>query len=88
MPNIRNDGSSDAVEMERNGFNSAFSELGLDWHWDARIYADLQAIPEATDRVRTYVTQHRPHLLRAYDADFLANAIEALRTRSGKGSAY
>lgn len=76
---------SDAAEIERNGFNSAFSELGLDWHWDARVYADLQTIPEATERVRTYVAKHRPHLLRAYDADFLANAVESVRSRCAKG---
>ena len=48
----------------------AFTELGLDWHWDG------------SEPVRTYIEREHPHLLRVYDADFLVNAIESVRTRS------
>ena len=72
---------SEALEIERNGYNVAFSELGLEWYWDAETYADLQAIPEECHRVRTYLETHQPHLLRAYDADFLVNAIQGARAR-------
>jgi hypothetical protein len=47
----------------------AFAELGLDWHWDGR------------EPVRAYIEREHPHLLRVYDADFLVNAIETVRTR-------
>ena len=43
----------------------------------------VQAITEQS-RVQTYLEAHRPHLLRAYDADFLANAIETVRSRFHK----
>ena len=47
----------------------AFEALGLEWHWDA------------SEPVRAYIEREHPHLLRAYDADFLVNAIEAARRR-------
>ena len=49
----------------------AFESLGLEWQWDA------------SEPVRTYIEREHPHLLRAYDADFLVNAIEAARRRVG-----
>jgi len=33
--------------------------------------------------VRAWLEKERPHLLRAYDADFLVNAVEASRARVG-----
>jgi hypothetical protein len=74
--------SRDALEIERNAYNVAFCELGLDWYWDARTYADLRASSEKKCHVLSYLEAHRPHLLRAYDADFLVNAIEVKRTQS------
>ncbi len=74
-------GSSDALEMDRHRYNVAFGELGLEWHWDAKTYAELQAIHEGRNPVRIYVETHVPHLLRAYDADFLVNAIETKRSQ-------
>jgi hypothetical protein len=71
----------EALEIERNGYNVAFSELGLEWYWDAETYSGLQSIPEEKNRVRVYLETHQPHLLRAYDADFLVNAIHGVRAR-------
>lgn len=50
-------------------YSLAFEELGLDWRWDGR------------EPVRAYIEREHPHLLRAYDADFLVNAIEHTRKR-------
>ena len=47
----------------------ALEELGFDWHWDG------------SEPVRAYIEREHPHLLRAYDADFLVNAIERARER-------
>ena len=47
----------------------ALEELGLDWHWDGR------------EPVRAYIEREHPHLLRVYDADFLVNAIEGIKSR-------
>jgi len=41
-------------------------------------------IPEEKGRVRAYLEAHQPHLLRAYDADFLVDAIQGARNRFSK----
>jgi hypothetical protein len=63
-------------DSECEAYNAAFHELGFDWHWDRATYATLlqhSAQPEA--RLRHYVETTHPHLLKAYDADFLVAAI-------------
>ena len=77
----------DSSDVERHCYNAAFGELGLTWFWDEQTYADLQAIPEQRSRVVRYVRANHPHLLTAYDADFLAEAIEVTRLRLGVGRA-
>ena len=69
--------ASDAEEVERNAYNAAFHALGLRWYWDADTYSELQSIADARERVRMYLRTRQTHLLAAYDADFLVNAIEA-----------
>ena len=66
------------AEAHRQAYNAAFEELGLNWHWDPVTYACL---PEGAAGVRHYIQQEHPHLLRAYDADFLVNAIETAQRR-------
>jgi len=68
-------------EIERNAFNAAFSELGLCWHWDEKTYAELQTIAAESERVRRYVESQHRHLLAAYDADFLVDAIRVTKSR-------
>ena len=67
----------DSTEMECNAYNAAFYELGLRWHWDRHTFAELQSRSCERERLRVYLETHQAHLLRAYDADFLINAIEA-----------
>ena len=62
-----------------DAYNAAFEELGLNWSWDPATYARLPgAGPQG---VRAYLESEQAHLLRAYEADFLVNAIEAAKTR-------
>jgi hypothetical protein len=68
-------------ELERNAFNAAFSELGLCWHWDEQTWAELRAIDAESERVRRYVESQHRHLLTAYDADFLVDAIRVTKSR-------
>jgi hypothetical protein len=77
----------DTSEIERNAYNVAFCELGLAWYWDAQTYAALRAASQQTCHVRSYLEAHQPHLLRAYDADFLVQAIEAKRTQFSRSLA-
>lgn len=71
----------DAAELERSAFNSAFYELGLHLYWDRGTYQALAAKSSERDRVRSYLEREQPHLLRAYDADFLADAVIRAKQR-------
>jgi hypothetical protein len=66
-------------EAHRQSYNAAFEELGLNWHWDPVTYACLPA--EGPEGLRAYLEREHSHLLRAYDADFLVNAIETAKGR-------
>ena len=64
-------------ELERNAYNAAFYELGLRWHWDDETYADLlRYSPKPEVRIRHYLETRQPHLLKAYDAQFLTGVIQ------------
>lgn len=71
---------SDA-EIDLSAYNAAFYELGLRWHWDDATYEQLCSQPCERSRLRHYLEQAQPHLLRAYDADFLADAILQAKQR-------
>jgi uncharacterized protein (DUF2164 family) len=67
------------AEAQRLAYNAAFDELGLSWSWDAETFARLPA--GARQRVQAYLEREQPHLLRAYDADFLVEAVETTKER-------
>lgn len=67
-----------AAEAHRQAYNAAFEELGLSWHWDPVTYACL---PAGRAGVRAYLEKEQAHLLRAYEADFLLDAIETAKGR-------
>ena len=71
-----NENEPGGVELERNAYNAAFYELGLRWHWDHATYEDLvRRSANEADRIRHYLSVSQPHLLKAYDADFLIELI-------------
>lgn len=80
--------------IHRDAFNAAFRELGLNWRWGNETYRNLLNESAERERVRTYVETHQSHLLKAYDAEFLVNAIlaakakwyEAMRAECAQGS--
>jgi hypothetical protein len=69
------------AEIERGAFNAAFYELGLRWHWDDDTYRTLAATPCERERVRRYLQEQQAHLLKAYDAEFLADAVVRTKQR-------
>jgi hypothetical protein len=71
----------EAIHRQRAAYNAAFYELGLQWYWDIDTFQALQAIDCERGRIRHYVEAQHPHLLRAYDADFLIDAVESTKTR-------
>lgn len=67
-------------ELERSSYNAAFYDLGLQWHWDRDTFHQLASkSPCPQERIQHYLETRQPHLLRAYDAAFLANAIQQKR---------
>ncbi len=73
------------TEDQRHAYNAAFEELSLPWHWDASTFTRVMAHGEGG--LRHYLETEQPHLLRAYEASFLVNAIETARARSYAGMA-
>jgi hypothetical protein len=70
----------DAADLERGAFNAAFYELGLHVYWDKDTYRKVVAANSSEhDCVRGYLEREQAHLLRAYEADFLADLV--IRTK-------
>lgn len=72
-------------EMERDAYNAAFDELGFSWHWNRDTYDQLlcqDSTPE--ERVRQYLETRQPHLLKAYEAEFLVAVIQKKMTEHRK----
>jgi hypothetical protein len=78
---INSDTAGDAADVHRNAYNAAFYELGLRWHWDDETYQTLLCQADEKDRIRIYMETHQAHLLKAYDADFLIDAIQTAKSR-------
>ena len=73
-----NDSTIEFQDAELHAYNAAFHELGLRWYWDRATYqALLSRSDDARRRIGIYLEDSHPHLLRAYDADFLVDAIES-----------
>jgi len=70
-----------AAEVQLSAYNAAFHELGLSWYWDLPTWRGLQPAETEAERVRRYLQTAQSHLLKAYDADFLVDAIEKTRAR-------
>ena len=73
---------------ELDAYNAAFHELGLDWHWDADVWSSLQSIDGERERICAYLRAHHPHLLKAYDAEFLGTAIIEIKARQASTAAH
>jgi hypothetical protein len=69
------------ADVHRGAYNAAFYELGLKWHWDEDMYQNVLAHAEEKAHIRKYLETHQAHLLKAYDADFLIDAIHAAKER-------
>jgi hypothetical protein len=72
---------SPPAELERHAFNLAFSELDLCWQWDERTYEELQAHGSERERLLAYVRLRHGHLLKAYEPEFLVDAIRQTMSR-------
>jgi hypothetical protein len=80
QPSTLSRGHDNPAELERSAYNRAFSELGLEWYWDAGTYERLKTCGDK-DCVHAYIEAQHPHLLQAYDSGFLVAAVESVRRR-------
>lgn len=63
----------------RNACNAAFHALGRGWCWDHTFPIPCTGIGADNLRncLRDYLNVHQAHMLKAYNADFLVDAILA-----------
>ncbi len=64
---------ADTSEIQRDSFNQAFAEHGLDWTWDQETYAALLGSNGGRDRVAAYAA--------ARGEDVGADAVHATKSR-------
>lgn len=63
------------IQAQLCAYNAAFDELGLRFRWDARTLASLAGIDGEREQIEAYIEAHHAHLLKAYSAVFLSEAI-------------
>ena len=85
---IQAQGHDAAAEAERGAYNRAFSELGLEWYWDAGTYRQLQSASGDKHCVQAYIEANHPHLLHAYAGNSLATAVDKIRRRVSEASTH
>lgn len=64
-----------ADDTHRSAWNGAFWDMGFKWQWDRATYQELCRMPEEKARLGDYLTRRQPHLLKAYELDFLIDLI-------------
>ena len=70
------DSAHDAeIQAQLCAYNAAFDELGLRFRWDAQTLALLAMIDGEQAQIAAYIEAHHAHLLKAYSAEFLSQAI-------------
>jgi len=73
------------ADTERDGhrpaFNQAFSDAGLDWHWDVALYGKLLAVTGGKERMKYYVEQFRPDYQTPADFDEMVAELHKSKTR-------
>lgn len=73
------------ADTERDGhrlaFNAAFSEAGLDWHWDVALYRELLGVTGGKERIKHYVDRYRPDFHKPADFDGMIAALHKNKTR-------
>jgi hypothetical protein len=69
--------SADERELQTQlcAYNSAFEELDLMFRWDLDTLKALAGAPNDQARIARYIELQCPHLLKAYSAEFLCQAI-------------
>ncbi|MEJ1296392.1 MAG: HAD family hydrolase [Candidatus Sedimenticola sp. (ex Thyasira tokunagai)] len=72
------------ADTERDGhrvaFNSAFDEVGLDWHWDEALYGKLLSVTGGKERIRHYLDVYNKEFERPVDLDSFIASLHQSKT--------
>jgi HAD superfamily hydrolase (TIGR01509 family) len=73
------------ADTERDGhrpaFNQAFSDAGLDWHWDVVLYGKLLAVTGGKERMKYYIDHFRPDYQKPANFDEMVIELHKSKTR-------
>lgn len=73
------------ADTERDGhrvaFNRAFTDAGLDWHWDVPLYGALLDVTGGKERMAAYVENYRPDYKKPADFSAMVARLHAAKTR-------
>lgn len=72
---------ADTETAHRHAFNAAFVEVGLDWHWDASLYAGLLAVAGGKERLLHYWNIIDPDESGGDKVQETINAVHAIKTQ-------
>ena len=64
----------------RVAFNLAFSEAGLDWHWDQRTYDQLLSVFGGKERIRHFIDGYLPRFDAPADLDAYIRQLHLRKT--------
>lgn len=69
------------AEIERHAFNAAFYELGLRWNWCPDTFESLRSRGGEREWVKGYLHEQQSHMLKAWEADCLVDAVLSIKDR-------
>jgi HAD superfamily hydrolase (TIGR01509 family) len=73
------------ADTERDGhraaFNAAFADAGLDWEWSVPLYGELLRVTGGKERIRAYLSEFRPGLLRSETVDDFVRDLHRRKTQ-------
>lgn len=72
---------ADTESAHRAAFNATFAEVGMDWHWDASLYAGLLDVAGGKERIRHYWNIIDPAEARRRQVASTIERIHAIKTR-------
>jgi HAD superfamily hydrolase (TIGR01509 family) len=66
---------ADTEEAHRSAFNQAFSDAGIDWHWDELLYTELLGVSGGKERITHYWGRERAGV-QAVNANALVDTVQ------------
>ena len=65
----------------RVGFNQAFKDKGLDWHWSPELYGELLSVAGGKERIKYYIDRYNPQLPQVADLTVFIQELHQLKNK-------